>query len=160
KRLAADGAQLYLSDINEEKVNQVALDLNAQVIKPQDFVGFDADVLVPCALGMVFTHQNVATIKAQLIAGAANNILEDDEVGAILFKKDILVIPDFIINAGGVINASMELEENGYNEEASLKRVSQIYDTVTNIVELSRANNKAPGIVAKEYAQSKIDEAL
>ena len=110
--LMKDGAKVYISDINAEKIAQtVAANHGVEVIDGANIFDMDMDIYAPCALGATVNDQSISKLKARIIAGAANNQLADENVhGPMLIEKNILYAPDFLINAGGLINVAAELE--------------------------------------------------
>jgi leucine dehydrogenase len=99
------------------------------------------DVFAPCALGAVLNDRTIPQIQAKIVAGAANNQLAEDRHGEELLRRGILYAPDFVINAGGIINVSCEFQPNGYDEAASLVKVRNIYEAVKDVVATSRAQS-------------------
>jgi leucine dehydrogenase len=115
----------YLSDINEEKLNEVGTKYNAQILE-DDLYSADVDIYAPCAMGATINNDTVYKLK--VIAGAANNQLADENVhGAILQERGILYAPDFLINAGGIINVYAELAH--YDRAEIMRKTENIYNT-------------------------------
>ncbi|QQS38105.1 MAG: Glu/Leu/Phe/Val dehydrogenase [Ignavibacteriales bacterium] len=134
--LFKEGAVIYLTDINDSKIKKVLKSVKAEVVKPDDIYDLDVDIFSPNALGAIINDNTLKRIKAEIIAGGANNQLEKEDVhGPQLIQKGILYAPDYVINAGGLINVSNELE--GYNQEHALKQAERIYETITKILEIS-----------------------
>src|SRR6056297_2460427 len=132
--LQKEGAVLFVSDIFEEKANRVSKNTGATVIEPNDIYTLDLHIFSPCALGGVVNDDTVGQLQCDIIAGGANNILDDEQRhGKLLKEQGIYYAPDYVINAGGIINISSELE--GYNEEMALNKTSRIYDTTIKIFE-------------------------
>lgn len=154
--LAADGAELIVYDINSAAIDRAVNELGAHKAEG-NILEVDCDVFTPCALGAVISAQNASSLKCGLVAGSANNVLVDNAAGDALAQRDILYIPDFIINAGGVINVAGELDQGGYNEEAVLKKVDAIYDTVTQVIKTAKDHGMQPYMAAEKLAQDRID---
>lgn len=155
--LRKEGAELFICDIYEDKVNELAKEVGADIVDPDEIYGLDVDIFSPCALGGVVNDDTMDQFKCDIIAGAANNVLDDENKhGQMLLDNDILYAPDYVINAGGVINIASELE--GYNEERAHKNASNIYDTILNILEYSEENDTptfmASNILAEERMQN------
>ena len=130
--LHRDGAQLLVGDINEDKVQYIVDNFSGKAVDVNSIHGEDVDVYAPCALGGGLNDKTIPEIKASIVAGASNNQLLDENVhGEQLKKRDILYAPDYVINAGGLINVYQELI--GYNQEAAKKQTSGIYDTLLQI---------------------------
>jgi len=155
--LQKEGAVLFISDIFEEKASRVAKTTGATVVEPNDIYTLDLHIFSPCALGGVVNDDTAGHLQCDIIAGGANNILDDEQRhGELLKEKGILYAPDYVINAGGIINISSELE--GYNEEMALNKTSRIYDTTIKIFEYAELHNipsyKASNILAEQRIES------
>lgn len=136
EHLYNEGAEIYVTDINESKIKRVLETVKAQVVKPEEIYDVDMDIFSPNALGAIINNDSLKRIKAEIIAGGANNQLEDENVhGPMLIQKGILYAPDYAINAGGLINVANELE--GYRQDRALKQAEGIYDIITSILEIS-----------------------
>ena len=156
--LAAGGADLVLADIDDRR-RELADRLGARWTDPQSAFTADVDVLAPCALGAVLDEDTVPLLRCRAIAGAANNQLADDEVGALLAARDILWIPDFVANAGGVVNIAVELEPEGYAVERAETRVRAVADTVRTVLDHADATGATPLTAAMEIAHRRVSEA-
>lgn len=115
------------------------------------------DIFAPCAMGAVLNMDNVHHLKCKLIAGAANNVLMDDATGDALEELGILYMPDFIINAGGIINCGMEVTEKEYSADVVNQKVDAIYDTSLEIVATAREKGIGTYQAANEYAMGVIE---
>lgn len=155
-----EGADLILTDIDETKAKDYAYQMGAKTIKSQDFCSYECDILAPCALGPVITEQTLALLKCKAIAGAANNQLLDDSLGRNLMEKGILYAPDYIINSGGIINASAEFEPGGYNPKFVLKKVNRVYETLLGIFQQADQKHKSTNEVANEIAEYNLLHAI
>ena len=156
--LAAGGAQLVLADIDERR-RDLADGLGARWADPQSAFTADVDVLAPCALGAVLDEDTVPLLRCRAIAGAANNQLADDAVGELLAARDILWVPDFVANAGGVVNIAVELEPEGYAAERAEVRVRAVADTVRTVLDHADATGATPLAAAMEIARRRVAEA-
>jgi leucine dehydrogenase len=152
--LARRGAQLVVADIDERKRAE-ADKLGARWMAPDKALVAEVDVLAPCALGGVLNEDTVPRLQAPVIAGAANNQLEDDAVADLLARRDILWAPDFVANAGGIINISVELEPTGYDPKVARRRVQQIGDTLRAIYDAA-AGSMTPLTAAMELARRRL----
>ena len=119
------GAKLLVADVNRDNLTQISAELPVDIVAPADILYADADVLAPCALGNILTSATIPKIKAQVIAGAANNQLSIEDDGAHLSERNILYAPDYVINAGGIINVSHE-----YHGDSSEDRVRADIDQI------------------------------
>lgn len=157
KHAAKEGAKLFVSDIYEEKAYKLAEEVGAEVVSPDSIYGLDVDIFTPCALGGIINDDTIDQFKCDIIAGGANNVLDiEDRHGKLLVEKGILYAPDYVINAGGLINVAGELE--GYNEKRCHDKAAQIYDTILNILDYA-AKHKIPtyqasNILAEERIKS------
>lgn len=141
KQLRDAGARLIVADVNEAKAKSVATQLGAELVDTHDIHGVKCDVFSPNALGAVLNDRTIPQIKAKIVAGGANNQLAEDRHGAELLRRGILYAPDFLINAGGIINVSCEFLPKGYDEQASLAKVRNIYDALKDVIKTSRAQS-------------------
>lgn len=124
EHLYKEGAKIIVTDINEQAVKRAAEAFKATAIDPDDIYDVDCDIYAPCALGATINDETIHRIKAKVIAGSANNQLKLPKHGDMLHEKGIVYAPDYIINAGGVINVADEL--NGYNRNRVMKKVEII----------------------------------
>ena len=160
KHLCDEGANVIINDINQEKVRKIVDKFHVDSISETQLYDLDIDVYAPCALGAVLNPQTIPSLNCCIVAGAANNQLQDEERDAnLLLKKDILYAPDFLINAGGLINVYSELQ--GYNKEESLRKTKEIYNTTLEIykkaeIEQITTHQAAYSIAAKKIADRKL----
>ena len=154
--LAKEGAKLIVCDVNSVSTEKAAKEFGASVVSTDTIISTECDVFAPCAMGAVLNMNNVSTLKCQLIAGAANNVLLDLETGDKLADMGILYLPDYIVNAGGVINCGMEVSVGHYDVNAVNEKVAEIYNTTEKIIALAKAKNSGTHRVADEYAMSQV----
>jgi len=154
--LARQGASLVVSDIDERK-RADADKLAARWLAPDRALVAEVDVLAPCALGGVLNEETVPRLQAPVIAGAANNQLSDDSIADLLAQRGILWAPDFVANAGGIINISVELEPDGYDPKRARSRVRGIGDTLRAIYDAA-AGGMTPLTAAMELARRRLAE--
>lgn len=149
------GAEIYVSDINQEAVNRAVAEFDANAINADKIHALDVDVFAPCALGAVLNDKTIPEIKASIIGGAANNQLAASrEHGAALLERGILYAPDYAINSGGLINVANELE--GYNRERAFKQAEGIYDTLIEIFRMSAAEGIPTNVASDRLAENRI----
>ncbi|WP_430613371.1 Glu/Leu/Phe/Val family dehydrogenase [Flavobacterium sp. JP2137] len=154
--LTKEGAVVQITDINEAKLQEVSKKYGAKIFSGPDLYSADVDIYSPCALGATLNDDTVNKIKAKVIAGAANNQLANDKVhGQILKDRGISYAPDFLINAGGIINVYGEIV--GYGKEEAMKRTENIYHTTLEIFLNAEKNNTTPQQAAMKMAQDRID---
>ncbi|MBV36435.1 MAG: amino acid dehydrogenase [Rickettsiales bacterium] len=156
RHLHEQGAKLIVTDINKESVDRVVDEFGATAVDTDEIYHQDVDVYAPCALGATINDNTIPKIRASVIAGAANNQLAEDRHGDILMEKGILYAPDYVINAGGIINVSFE--EN-YNRDAALKKVDEIYGTLTEVFDASKAEGRPTNVIADELARKRVADA-
>jgi len=155
--LTKEGAQVTITDINEEKLYQVASKYNATIYTGEDLYTADVDIYAPCAMGATINDATIEKIKAKVIAGAANNQLADENVhGARLTERGILYAPDFLINAGGIINVYAELAN--YGKAEIMTKTENIYNTTLEIIAFAAKNNMTTHKAALTIAQNRIDQ--
>lgn len=152
--LHEEGAKLIVTDINKEAVQRAADAFGAEAVGPDDIYAVDCDIYAPCALGATINDDTIPQLKAKVIAGSANNQLKSTEHGDIIHEKGIVYAPDYVINSGGVINVSDEL--NGYNQHRAMKKVETIYDNLTRVFEISRRDNLPTYVAADRMAEERI----
>lgn len=153
--LTKEGTKVYITDIYEEKARAVCDATGAEYVPPDEIYDVECDIFCPAALGGVLNERTIPRLKCSIIAGAANNQLENEERDSrLLAERGILYAPDYVINAGGLINVATELE--GYNRERALRRVETIYNTLLNIYRRSEAENILPLQAANRLAEERI----
>ncbi len=128
-----NGAKLILSDVNEDKARKIAKQYGATYLDSKEILTVDCDVYSPCALGGIINEETIPGFRCKIIAGAANNQLLSDSDGDALTKRGVLYAPDFVINAGGLINVAEELYLEGYDPVSSRNKVDSLYDLLLTI---------------------------
>lgn len=158
KYLAAEGAKLIITDIAKEKVDRVVDEFRAKAVKPEAIYGVEADIFAPCALGACINDQTIPQLKVKVIAGGANNVLAEPRHGDLLEKKGILYAPDYVLNAGGLINVNSELE--GWSAERAQRKAAEIYDTMIRVFELAKEERLPTYKAADRLAEKRIAMAM
>ncbi|WP_461537764.1 Leu/Phe/Val dehydrogenase [Spongorhabdus nitratireducens] len=153
EQLQAAGAELYVSDIHAESVERAVNELGATAVDGKDILSLDVDVLAPCALGAVLNDNTIPELKAAVIAGAANNQLAAAHNDQMLKNKGILYTPDFVINAGGIID--VYYEQSGHQHENVRNHIESIADTLDEIFQRSDADGQPTGEVANRIAEER-----
>jgi leucine dehydrogenase len=153
RRCARAGAKLVLADVDEGK-RRLAEQLGARWTTPARALEAEVDVLAPCALGGVLNEDTVPKLRCRVIAGAANNQLSDENVADLLTARGILWAPDFVANAGGIINIAQEL--NGYDASAARRHVRGIGDTLGQIFDVADSIGATPLTAAMELARRRL----
>ncbi|MDB5116256.1 MAG: leucine dehydrogenase [Mucilaginibacter sp.] len=155
KLLRDENVKVYVSDINEERTGQISKKYGAQAVSNNTIFDIDADIYAPCALGGTVNTQTINKLKCAIIAGSANNQLEDEEVhGQLLLEKGILFAPDYVINAGGVINCYSELM--GFSKKRSLQLTENIYEATRNVLKMSKTENISTIQAANKIVEKRI----
>jgi len=154
--LAADGAVLTLADRAPGRAEALAAELGATVVAPDVALDLACDVLAPCALGPVIDLDRVARLQCRAVCGAANNQLAGLDVDDALAAGGILYAPDFVVNAGGIINLAEERGAGGYSHERALARAEQIEATTDAVFARACADGVPPGRAAESLARERI----
>ena len=157
EHLSNEGAQVIISDINEERLQEVSSKYGATIYTGNDIYSEDVDIYAPCALGATVNDDTINRLKAKVIAGAANNQLAIEEKhGSMLQERGIVYAPDFLINAGGIINVYAELE--GYDKKEIMRKTENIYNTTLEILSNAETNNITANQAALNIAQGRIED--
>jgi leucine dehydrogenase len=156
-RLLADaGAVLTVADVDPAK-RALADELDALWTTPEDALHAPVDIVAPCALGGVLDHDSVPGLRCRAVAGAANNQLASDEIADTLRHRGILWTPDFVANAGGIINIAVELEPEGYDPDRARTQVLGIGDTLRTVFDAAEADGTTPLAAAKRLASARLE---
>lgn len=155
RRLDAVGAKLIVADINADVLAQAESQFGATIVAPDDIYAVEADIYAPCALGATINAQTVEILKVQVIAGAANNQLHIPEMGQTLQEKGILYCPDYVVNAGGIINIAGEIEGN-YSREWVEGKLGGLEKTLADIIDTAASTGRSTDVIADEMAQHRI----
>ncbi len=146
--LAAEGAIITITDIEPSKVKRVVDDFGATEVEPKAIYDVECEVFAPCALGAIINDRTVRRLRCQIVAGAANNQLAEDRHGDALDARGILYAPDYVINAGGLINVYSEIV--GYDHDTSMQKARGIYDTLLSIFDIAE-EEKIPSYKAADW---------
>jgi len=144
------GAKLVVTDLNQEALNKVATEFGADVVGLNEIYDQDVDIYAPCALGATVNDSTIDRIKAKIVAGCANNQLAEPRHDHALVERGILYAPDYVINAGGIINISFEED---YDHVKATAKVEEIYNTLLDVFNKADAEGKPTGMVADEMAR-------
>ena len=154
KLLRERGAKVFVTDINQELVQRAVDDYGAEAVALDDIYDVDANVYSPCALGGTVNENTLDRLKCQVICGAANNQLASNEIGDELQRRGILYAPDYAVNAGGLMNVSLEID--GYNRERAMRMLRTINLNLTRIFEISKRDNIPTYKAADRMAEERI----
>lgn len=152
--LHQEGAKLVVTDINEDNVQRAVDAFGAEKVAPDAIYDVECDIFSPCALGGIINDDTIPRLKCKVVAGSANNQLREDRHGDTLDELGIVYAPDYVINAGGLINVADELQ--GYNRERAMKKVEGIYDTIAKIFEIAKRDGIPSYKAADRLAEERI----
>ncbi|GAL00896.1 leucine dehydrogenase [Nonlabens ulvanivorans] len=154
--LTQEGAQVYIADINQDRLEEVSSKYGAKIYTGADLHAEKMDIYAPCALGATVNDNTIQKLQADIVAGAANNQLADESKhGMLLQQRGIVYAPDFLINAGGIINVYAELE--GYDRSEIMRKTENIYTTTIEILNKAQQNGVTTHTAALQIAQARID---
>jgi leucine dehydrogenase len=151
RRAAEEGARISIADIDTARAQRLADEVGGKVVAPDEIMTIEADVLSPNALGAILTEESIAALRVPVVAGVANNQLATPAEGRRLEERGILYAPDYVINAGGIINVSTEYLKDG-DEETVRRRIEQIPVRLEQIWAESQATGRDPAAVADAMA--------
>ena len=154
RHLLKEGANLVATDIYEGALDK-ARELGATVVEPDDIYGVPCDIFSPCALGGVLNSRTIPRLKCRIVAGGANNQLLGEEDGTTLHDRSILYAPDYIINAGGIINISCEIG-SPYREDRAREMTERIYETMERVLQLASRDEIPTAQAADKLAQERV----
>jgi leucine dehydrogenase len=155
KELHEAGAKLIVTDIDAERVKTVVTEFGARAVGPDEIYGVEADIFAPCALGAIINDKTIPQLRCEIVAGAANNVLlEAEKHGVALEERGILYAPDYVANAGGVINVYSELA--GWSSARALRKADEIYDTILKVFAIAKAESVATYVAADRLAEQRI----
>jgi len=154
KELHEAGAKLVASDIDADRVKRVVNELSARGVASDEIYGVQADIFAPCALGAIINDKTIPQLKVEIVAGAANNQLLEERHGDALEARGVLYAPDYVANAGGVINVYSELA--GWTSARSFRKADEIYDTVRKVFEIARDEKIPTYLAADRLAEQRI----
>lgn len=156
EHLGNEGAKVFISDINQDRLEEVRGKYSVEIYSGNNIYAEEMDIYAPCALGATINDTTLLQLKAKVIAGAANNQLADEvKHGELLRERGIVYAPDFLINAGGIINVYAELEN--YGRQEIIRKTENIYSTTLEILETAEKNDITTHFAALSIAQSRID---
>lgn len=155
KYLTDEGAQITVADIDTDKVEHICKTYSVENTDPVGIVTSKCDVFAPCALGAGVNDETINKLQCEIIAGGANNILAESKHGDMLKEKGILYAPDFVANAGGLMNVFVELE--GYSKDRAMKKVEAVYDNIMEVFMIAEKENLPTYKAAQVMAQNRVD---
>jgi leucine dehydrogenase len=154
KELHEAGAKLIVTDIDAERVKRVVSEFGARAVGPDEIYGVQADIFAPCALGAIINDKTIPQLKCEIVCGAANNVLLEERHGDELDARNIMYAPDYVANAGGVINVYSELA--GWTSARAFRKADEIYDTILKVFAISKAEKIPTYLAADRLAEQRI----
>jgi leucine dehydrogenase len=154
KLLREQNAKVFVTDINKDLVQRAVDEYGCTAVGTDEIYDVDADVYSPCALGGTLNDTTIDRIKAKIVCGAANNQLATDAIGDELMKRGVLYAPDYAVNAGGVMNVSLEID--GYNRERAMRMMRTIYHNVGRIFQIAERDGIPTYKAADRMAEERI----
>lgn len=152
------GANLIITDIDQTKRNLAkSLSNNVSVVDPETILSIKCDILAPCALGGILNETTIPNLQCEIVCGAANNQLESDVDATRLMDRNIIYAPDYVVNAGGVINVYYELGQ-AYTPEPALQKASEIYDTTLRLIRTATQQGISTATAADNLALTRLQE--
>lgn len=150
------GAKVVVSDVDQEKIFKLQKKFNFKSVSTDRVFEEECDVFSPCAMGGIINDSTLPLLKCKIVAGSANNQLLRSRHADLLKARGILYAPDFVINAGGLINVSYEVSKEGYSSQKSRNQIEKIYDILMSIYEISEKNNISTNQAAIDFCHYKI----
>jgi leucine dehydrogenase len=155
RRLVDAGARLVVADVNDLNVERAVDELGATAVDPEQIYDVECDVFAPCALGGSLNAATIPRLRAVAVAGAANNqLLDEDRDAALLRDRGIVYAPDYVINAGGIVNVACELLPGGYDEQAALRRIERIPEALGEIFDAAAERGITTDAAAHQLAEA------
>ena len=160
ERLFWKGANLIISDVNQEVAERYAHAYGAKLVTPEEILFVECDILAPCAMGAIVNSTSIPKLNCRGIAGAANNQLQDCADADLLLKRGILYAPDFVINSGGLINVINELSAEGYNASKAREMTKDIYDQLLTIYEIAQQESISTHQAAVSLGNHRLERGI
>lgn len=154
KELHEAGAKLIVTDIDADRVRRVVSEFGARAVGAEEIYTVQADIFAPCALGAIINDQTIPLLRAEIVAGAANNQLLEERHGDELEKRNIIYAPDYVANAGGVINVYSELA--GWTSARAFRKADEIYDTILKVFDIAKTQKIPTYLAADRLAEQRI----
>jgi leucine dehydrogenase len=154
KYLVDEGAKVIVADIDQDKVKKHVDQYKAEALSVDQILFADCDILAPCALGAIVNDQSISKFKCKVISGGANNQLAEPRHGDQLRELGILYAPDFVVNAGGLMNVFVELE--GYSHDRAFDKTRKVYDNCLKVFEIAKRDNIGNHTAADRMAEERI----
>ena len=159
RRLVEAGARVYGADRNAERVQQLSREIGLVPVSEAEIMSVKCDVFAPCALGAIFNDQTIPKLNTPIVAGAANNLLLEPRHGKVLADRNVLYAPDYVINAGGIINVSVEFNPGGYDEKVALGKIERIPQALRELWTIAKEERIPPSDAADRLAERIVADA-
>ena len=160
RRLVGAGAEVFASDRNQDRVQVLVDEIGVHPVDCEEIHRQDVDVFAPCALGSAINDKTLAELRCEVVAGAANNQLDEVRHGQELVDKGILYAPDYVINAGGIINVGVELQQDGYSEQIAIKSIERIPQALNELWTMADEHSIPPNEAAERLAKKILAEGV
>lgn len=159
QKIADAGGKLILADIRPDAVEKLAAATGGTIVGPGEIVSVECDVFAPCAMGGSLNDESIPKLRCRAVVGCANNQLDERRHGVMLRERGILYAPDYVVNAGGLINVYQELGEADYDQTRAMRQLESIYSNMKRIFAISKEEGIPPYEAADRFAQGRIAEA-
>ena len=156
RRLVESGVKVTVADVYPPAIERVTSAFNVDVVSPDEIADVPCDVFAPCSMGGFLDETTIPRLRCEAVVGSANNQLATPEDADRIADRDILYAPDFVVNAGGLINVAEELR--GYTTEKAAARIDRIYENTLRVLEVSRERGVTPNVAAVDLAEERIAE--
>ena len=156
EHLVEEDAHIVVTDVFEQALDR-ARDMGLEVTSPDSILDVDCDVFAPCALGGVLNPETIPQLRCRVVAGGANNQLLSDEDGEALHRRGILYAPDYIVNAGGIINVEAEMGDAGYSEDRAREKTERIHEIMGSVIRTSQAEEISTAVAASRIAEDRLN---
>jgi len=151
------GARVTVCDINEQRVSELCSEHGFESVSELEHLAIECDIYCPCARGAGINDETIPLLRCKAVAGCANNQLLEPRHATDLMNRGIVYAPDYVINAGGIINVGVEMTENGYDEAVALEWIARIYGNLKKVFEISRTEGIPTSKAALQLAQARLD---
>jgi leucine dehydrogenase len=155
-KLLEAGAEVVIADVDGEAVKRVTEEYHVEAVSPSRIYGVECDVFSPCALGGVIDDKSIPRLKCSIVAGGANNQLAESRHGEALHRRGIFYAPDYIVNAGGLINVTEEIYD--YDEQRAMRRIAGIKEVLLRILEYARKEGTSTMVAADRLARERMEK--
>jgi leucine dehydrogenase len=157
RHLVEERAQVTVADVDADAVERVVDDYDVQSVEAEKIHAVDADIFSPCAMGGALSPVTIPELRCTAVVGSANNQLATPDCDRLLHEEGVLYGPDYVVNAGGVINIASELSPRGYHPGRAYEQVRRIFDTLTSVLDTAEAEGIPPGAAADRFAEGRIE---